>query len=193
MAKRRSQLASSRQWCYPVWQPWATAVSYPQLVPCPKIQMPARCGRQPRHLSSPIQADAGSHTTQLVAQQWQRRAPADRLSTGSCWCLPLPDKTSACLSSSFYSTGGCLAASTRGAEGCRAEPSSTPTLPHLCWKKVTGSTVSWWGPNEWLLLLSPHPCLLESSFPEEAEQQSLLTPCSRAEVQVTERQLGAAS
>lgn len=185
MAKGRSQLASSRQWCYPVWQPWATAVSYPQLVPCPKLQMPARCGRQPWHLSSPIQADAGSHTTQLVAQQWQRRSPADKLSMGSRWCLPLPDKTSARLSSSFYSTGGCLAASTRGAEGWWAEPSSTLTLCPISA-----------GRREQALLPLGEVQMgdFSSSVHTEAEQQSLLLPCSRAEVQVaTETQLGAAS
>lgn len=47
---------------------------------------------------------------------------------GSCWCLLPSDKTSACLSSSFYSAGGYLIASVRGAEGCWAEPSSTLVL-----------------------------------------------------------------
>lgn len=67
-------------------------------------------------------------TPLLIAQQWQRSALADGLSTGSHWCLPLPDKTSACLSSSFYSAGGYLTASIRGTQGCWAEPSSILTL-----------------------------------------------------------------
>lgn len=82
MAKCRSQLASSRQWSYPVWQPPATAVSYPQLVPYPKLQTLARCGRQHWQPPSPSQADAGSRTTQLAARQRQRRCKRVLSQTG---------------------------------------------------------------------------------------------------------------
>lgn len=128
MAKCRSQLTSSRQWSYPVWQLSATAVSYPWLVPYLKLQTLARCGRQHWQPPSPSPTDAGSHISQRVARQWQRSTLADRLRAGSCWCLPFLDKTNACLSSSFYSVGGCLATSIRGPEGCWAEPSSTLAL-----------------------------------------------------------------
>lgn len=88
---------------------WEAALAAP-------ISQPGWCW-QPHH-------SACSTTT---AEEMQTGPLTDRLSTGS-WCLPLPDKTSACLSSSFYPAGGYLAASIKGAEGCWAEPSSTRAL-----------------------------------------------------------------
>lgn len=193
-AKCRSELVSSRQWSYPVRQPSATAASYPQLVPYPKLQTPGRCGRQLWQPPSPSQADAGSHTTRPAARQWQRSPLADRLSAGS-WCLPLPDKTSAYLSSSFYSASGYLAASIRGAEGCSAKPSITLMLcPISAGRReqavLSPGKVRMSDFSSSVYRRVPPPLSLRKQFP----RRERAAECSRGELQVaTERQLGATS